>query len=208
MAKVLIVDDHPMVAHYTKREVLAIRPTATLEIALSLREATDLISRSGPPDYVLLDLLLPDCDGLAGLIQIRDLAPRAVVGVVTGETSPAVMQDAFAQGARGFITKSTGADEFTEALRKLIDHGFYYPPLASIPLPLKESHKLTRREVEVLRALAIGKSNKQLAPLLSITESTFKTYLRSIYEKLGARTRVAAVARAVELGIVDTRRRR
>ena len=60
----------------------------------------------------------------------------------------------------------------------------------------------------MLRALAIGKANKQLAPMLNISESTFKTYLSNIYEKLGVRTRVAAVRRGEELGVVDTRRRR
>ena len=106
------------------------------------------------------------------------------------------------------MTKSTGAEEFTEALRKLFDNGFFYPRQAADPCPLGQHIGLTPREAEVLRALAIGKANKQLAPTLNISESTFKTYLRNIYEKLGVRTRVEAVRRGEELGVVDTRRRR
>lgn len=207
MVKVLIVDDHPMVARYTKSEVLALRPEAAIEMAGSLAAAEAFVLHDGPPDYLLLDLMLPDCHGLAGLVRLRKLAPSAVIGIVSGETSPDVMRDCFAQGARGYLTKSTGADDFTIALRKLFDNGFFYPPQAADPLPAKSTHRLTRREVEVLQALAIGKANKLLAPMLRISESTFKTYLRNIYEKLGVGTRVAAVRRGVELGLVDTRRR-
>jgi DNA-binding NarL/FixJ family response regulator len=207
VTKVLIVDDHPMVARYTKDEVIVLRPAATVLLAGTLTKAEEIVATVGSPDYVLLDLVLPDCQGLSGLVRLRALAPQSVIGVVSGETSPEVMRDCFAQGARGYLTKSTGADEFTDALRKLFDNGFFYPPQAADPVPAKSNHRLTQREIDVLRALAIGKVNKQLAPLLKISESTFKTYLRSIYEKLGVRTRLEAVRRGVELGLIETRRR-
>lgn len=207
VTKVLIVDDHPMVARYTKNEVMALRPEATVLLAGTLAEAEVIVTRDGSPDYVLLDLMLPDCDGLAGLVRLRGLTPLSVIGVVSGETNPEVMRDCFAQGARGYVTKSTGADEFTDALRKLFDNGFFYPAEAADPIRAQSNHRLTPREADVLRALAIGKVNKQLAPLLQISESTFKTYLRSIYEKLGVQTRLEAVRRGVELGLIETRRR-
>lgn len=206
MATVLIVDDHPLVARYTKAEVLTLRPGSDVFVAGTLGEAEEALAGRPAPDYVLLDLMLPDCEGLGGLVRLRTLVPDAIIGVVSGETSPQVMRDCFTQGARGYLTKSTGADEFTEALRKLFDNGFYYPREAADPLPARSTHRLTPREVEVLRALALGKVNKQLAPMLGISESTFKTYLRNIYEKLGVRTRVQAVRRGEELGVVDTRR--
>jgi DNA-binding NarL/FixJ family response regulator len=208
MAKVLIVDDHPLVARYTKAEVVALQPDADVEVAGTLAEAQALIAEGTRPDYILFDLMLPDCDGLAGVVRLRQLAPSAVIGVVTGETNPEVMRDCFLQGAKGYLTKSTGAEEFTDALRKLFANGFFYPREAADPLPARSTHRLTPREAEVLRALAIGKANKQLAPTLNISESTFKTYLRNIYEKLGVRTRVEAVRRGEELGVVDTRGRR
>jgi DNA-binding NarL/FixJ family response regulator len=208
MAKVLIVDDHPLVARYTKAEVVALQPDAGVEVAGTLAEAEALIAGGTKPDYILFDLMLPDCDGLAGVVRLRRLAPDAIIGVVTGETSPEVMRDCFFQGAKGYLTKDTTAEEFTDALRKLFDNGFFYPRQAADPVPARSTHRLTPREAEVLRALAIGKANKQLAPMLNISESTFKTYLRNIYEKLGVRTRVEAVRRGEELGVVDTRRRR
>ena len=207
MTRVLIVDDHPLVARYTRAEVAALRPEAELLVAGSMEGAEALIANGAVPDYVLLDLILPDCEGLAGLVRLRKLVPSAVIGVVTGETNPDVMRDCFTQGARGYLTKNTGAEDFTDALRKLFDNGFFYPRQAVDPVPAQSMHRLTPREVEVLRALATGKRNKQLAPTLNISESTFKTYLRNIYEKLGVRTRVEAVRRGVELGIIETRRR-
>lgn len=207
MVRVLVVDDHPMVARYTKNEIEVIRPGAEVIVASTLADAESILATGFQPDYVLLDLILPDCEGLVGLVKLRQLVPSAIIGVVSGETSPQVMRDCFGQGARGYLTKSTGADEFTEALRKLFDNGFYYPSQAADPLPPRSMYRLTPREVEVLRALSIGKVNKQLAPMLNISESTFKTYLRNIYEKLGVRTRVQAVRRGTELGLIDTRRR-
>jgi DNA-binding NarL/FixJ family response regulator len=207
MTRVLIVDDHPLVARYTKAEVEALRPEAELLVVGSLHGAEALITNGSVPDYVLLDLVLPDCEGLTGLVRLRKLVPGAVIGVITGETNLEVMRDCFSQGARGYLTKNTGAEEFTEALRKLFDNGFFYPRQSVGPVLAPSIRRITPREVEVLRALATGKRNKQLAPTLNISESTFKTYLRNIYEKLGVRTRVEAVRRGVELGFIDTRRR-
>lgn len=207
LTTVLIVDDHPLVARYTKTEVSALRPEARFLEAETLGDAEALIAGGAAPDFVLLDLNLPDCEGLVGLVRLRKLVPTAVIGVVSGETSPQVMRDCFTQGARGYLTKNTGAEEFTEALRKLFENGFFYPRQAADPVPARSTHRLTPREVEVLRALATGKSNKQLAPLLNISESTFKTYLRNINEKLHVRTRGEAVRRGIELGLIEMRRR-
>jgi DNA-binding NarL/FixJ family response regulator len=155
MPRVLIVDDHPMVARYTRNEVAALIPDAIVHVAEALGEAETLM-HDARPDFVLLDLRLPDSSGLSALVRIRECAPSAVVAIVTGETDPEVMRDCFVQGARGYVTKSTGADEFTDALRKLFQNGFYYPPQAAAPDARRTTHRLTRREVEVLRALAIG----------------------------------------------------
>jgi len=207
MTTVLIVDDHPMVLRYTQAEVAKIAPNAHVLVATSISEAETRVAEA-LPDYVLLDLTLPDCNGLSGLVRLRQLAPDAVVGIVSAETSPHVMRDCFLQGARGYLTKSTGADDFTAALLKLFENGFYYPPQASEPLPEEAVNHLTAREVEVLRAVALGKSNKQIAPMLGIAESSVKAHLKNIHKKLGVRTRLEAVRRGEELGLIDNRRRR
>ena len=153
------------------------------------------MERGQAPDFILLDLYLPDSDGLSGLVRLRNVAARAIIAIVSGEVNPQVMRDAFAQGARGYLTKTRDVDEFANGLSKLFERGFYFPPEAAQSTPDRQrpAH-LTEREVAALNALASGKVNKQLADILGVAESTFKTHLRAIYKKLGVRTRVQAVA--------------
>lgn len=201
MTRVLIVDDHPLVARATANEVRMLRPEAETRIAGSIEEAASILSGWQPPDAILLDLRLPDTDGLSGLTHLHRLAPKAAIVIVSAETDPHIMRDAFAQGARGYLTKTTDIDRFTDGLRKVLDYGFHFPPEATAPAPPIHRSRLTDREAEVVKALASGKVNKQLADMLGVSESTFKTHLRAIYRKLGVRTRVQAAGRARELGL-------
>ena len=208
MAYVLIVDDHPFVAAATAREAAAQLAGAETRCVESVSAAEAAIAeREQSPDFILLDLLLPDADGLSGLVRLRHAAPDSVIAIVSGEVSPQVMRDAFAQGARGYLTKTRDVDQFTDGLRKFFERGFFFPPEAAEPGPkLKRPAQLTEREVAALNALASGKVNKQLADILGVAESTFKTHLRAIYRKLGVRTRVEAVSRARQLGLIGTGR--
>jgi len=207
MTRVLIVDDHPLVARATANEVRMVKREAETRIAHSMEEAERVIAEWEPPDIILLDLRLPDTDGLSGLVHLHKLVPKATIAIISAEDDPHVMRDAFAQGARGYLTKGRDIDQFTEALRKVLDYGFYFPPEVTTPAPVANSQHLTEREEEVVRALALGKVNKQLADMLGVSESTFKTHLRAIYRKLGVRTRVQAAGRARELGLLAVHRR-
>ena len=202
MTRVLIVDDHPLVARATANEVRMVKRDTETRIAHSIEEAERVIAEWEPPDTILLDLRLPDTDGLSGLVRLHKLVPKATIAIISAEDDPHVMRDAFAQGARGYLTKGRDIDQFTEALRKVLDYGFYFPPEVTTPAPATTSLHLTEREEEVVRALALGKVNKQLADMLGVSESTFKTHLRAIYRKLGVRTRVQAAGRARELGLL------
>ena len=206
MTRVLIIDDHPLVARATANEVRMVKREAETRIAHSMEEADRVIGEWEAPDTILLDLRLPDTDGLSGLVHLHKLAPKATIAIISAEDDPAVMRDAFAQGARGYLTKGRDIDQFTEGLRKVLDYGFYFPPEVTTAAPVTTLH-LTGREEEVVRALALGKVNKQLADMLGVSESTFKTHLRAIYRKLGVRTRVQAAGRARELGLLPVRRR-
>lgn len=207
MTRVLIVDDHPLVARATANEVRMLKRGAETSLAHSVEEAEQVIAEGEPPDTILLDLRLPDTEGLSGLVRLHALAPKATIAIVSAEDNPQVMRDAFAQGARGYLMKSRDIDQFTEGLRKVLDYGFYFPPEVTTPAPIPPPQHLTDREEEVVRALAIGKGNKQLAVMLGVSESTFKTHLRAIYRKLGVRTRIQAAGRARELGLLAIRRR-
>jgi DNA-binding NarL/FixJ family response regulator len=184
-----------------------IKHGAETQLAHSIEEAERIVADGEPPDMILLDLRLPDTDGLSGLVRLHEVAPKSTIAIVSAEDNPQVMRDAFSQGARGYLLKSRDIDQFTEALRKVLDYGFYFPPEVTTPAPTPSAPHLTDREEEVVRALASGKVNKQLAGMLGVSESTFKTHLRAIYRKLGVKTRVQAAGRARELGLLALRRR-
>ena len=207
MPRVLIVDDHPLVARATANEVRMVSRDAQTQIAHSIEEAEKILANGDCPDTVLLDLRLPDTEGLSGLVRLHELAPKATIAIVSAEDNPQVMRDAFSQGARGYLTKGRDIDQFTDALRKVLDYGFYFPPEVTTPSPTPPASHLTDREEEVVRALASGKVNKQLADMLGVSESTFKTHLRAIYRKLGVKTRIQAAGRARELGLLVVRKR-
>jgi DNA-binding NarL/FixJ family response regulator len=207
MTRVLIVDDHPLVARATANEVRMVKRDAETRLAHSMEEAEHAIAEWDEPDTILLDLRLPDTEGLSGLVHLHRLAPKATIAIISAEDDPHVMRDAFAQGARGYLTKGRDIDQFTDGLRKVLEYGFYFPPEVTTPAPSPPPQHLTDREEEVVKALALGKVNKQLADMLGVSESTFKTHLRAIYRKLGVRTRIQAAGRARELGLLPLRRR-
>jgi DNA-binding NarL/FixJ family response regulator len=209
MTDVLIVDDHPLVAAATAREVVAILPGARTTCVKSVAAAEGEVAALGrDPDFILLDLVLPDAEGLSGLVRLRQAAPDAVIAIVTGETGRQVMRDAFAMGARGYLVKTHDVDAFLAGLARLLRNGFYFPPEAAekaVDIGDRPG-VLTAREHAAVRALASGKGNKQLADSLGVSESTFKSHLRAVYRKLGVRTRVQAVGRARQLGLLGPSR--
>ena len=135
MTRVLIVDDHPLVARATANEVRMVKREAETRLAHSIEEAERVIAEWEEPDTILLDLRLPDTDGLSGLVHLHKLVPKATIAIISAEDDPHVMRDAFAQGARGYLTKGRDIDQFTEGLRKVLDYGFYFPPEVTTPAP-------------------------------------------------------------------------
>ena len=153
MTRVLIVDDHPLVARATANEVRMVKRDAETRLAHSIEEAERVIAEWEEPDTILLDLRLPDTDGLSGLVHLHKVVPKATIAIISAEDDPNVMRDAFAQGARGYLTKGRDIDQFTDGLRKVLDYGFYFPPEVTTPAPPPPSQHLTDREEEVVRAL-------------------------------------------------------
>ena len=160
MTRVLIIDDHPLVARATANEVRMVKRDAETRLAHSIEEAERVIAEWEEPDTILLDLRLPDTEGLSGLVHLHKVVPKATIAIISAEDDPNVMRDAFAQGARGYLTKGRDIDQFTEGLRKVLDYGFYFPPEVTTPAPPPPSLHLTDREEEVVRALALGQGQQ------------------------------------------------
>jgi DNA-binding NarL/FixJ family response regulator len=199
---VLIVDDHPMV-----REGLAGVLTrfgiGIAGLGANGRQAVDLYV-STKPDVVLLDLRLPDRSGIDVLREIRALDPEARVVMLTSSEADAAIYAAMSSGASGFLLKGIDGTTLVQQLRHVVTGGHAMAPEALERLAdYLTSRKLSEREVEVLRIVAKGNSNKEIAAQLFVTEDTIKVHIRSILGKLHAADRTQAVVIALQRGLLD-----
>jgi DNA-binding NarL/FixJ family response regulator len=164
------------------------------------------------PDVILLDTLMPEINGLNALRRIREQWPEATVVILTGAEDDQELVEAVEAGARGYLSKSLRADEFIEMLKGL-DRGEAAMTRQAAGRLLSafsrlahrhEPNELTDREVELLRLLAEGRSNKDIAQMLSVSENTVKYHIKNILQKLDVHNRTEAAAHAVRIGLVRT----
>jgi DNA-binding NarL/FixJ family response regulator len=204
--RVLVVDDHPIVLDGV---ALALQRTTFLELAgyaRSGREAVDAVIRYRP-DVVLLDLRLPDMLAPETIRAITAAAPDVKVVIFTAYPDHAALADALAAGAHGVLVKDTERGDLVDVLRRVaagervVAADLHSDGGILLGRKLRE-HGLTRREYEILRHVAMGQTNPEIAAALGLTRNTVKTYLQRTLEKLGARNRVEALARANQLGIL------
>jgi DNA-binding NarL/FixJ family response regulator len=199
---VLIVDDHAMVreglAGILKRSGIAVAGLCAngkqaLELYLSTR-----------PDIVLLDLRLPDHSGVEVLRALRQLDPSACVVMLTSSQADAAIYQAMSMGASGYLLKGIDGAGLVRQLRHVATGGRAMTPEALDRLTdYMSSRKLSERELEVLRLVAQGKSNKEIAQQLFVTEDTIKLHVRSMLGKLQAADRTQAVVHAIQRGLLD-----
>ncbi len=205
--RILIVDDHGVVRQGL-RMYLALDPE--LEVvgeAASGAEALRL-AHEQKPDVVLMDLLMPVMDGIAATAAIRRELPDVEVIALTSVLEDSAVYGAMRAGAIGYLLKDTEADELSRAIKAAAAGQVQLsPPVAArllreVPAPpLPEP--LTERETEVLRELASGKSNKEIAAALVIAEKTVRTHVSNILAKLGVASRTQAALHAVRSGLVS-----
>lgn len=194
---VLIVDDHPIVSAALTLAARAADPRVRVDTAATLA-AAEARGRGDPPTLVLLDLMLPDAQGFAGLALLRALWPDTPVAIVSSREEETVMSRALGLGAAGFIPKSAAMDRMVAAIRSLLARGRWLPEGASArPAPLDGAAArigtLSAAQLRVLRAVADGSQNKRIAYDLDLAEATIKSHLASIFRKLGVTNRTQAV---------------
>jgi len=200
--RILIVDDHPL---YREGMVSALRAhLADVEVrgANSAEEGLAELERNADVDAVLIDLRLPGMDGFSALAVYAARFPTVSRVVVSALEDPRLVQRAFDAGASGFIPKSMAVGEVAAAIRRVLEGGVFTPEVAGGAAPLggAVANDLTLRQLEVLRLLGEGYSNKEIANALEITERTAKAHLKAIFEALGADNRTQAVLTAQRLG--------
>lgn len=210
MPYALIVDDHPL---YREGMISALRARlADLAIfgANSAEEGLDLLERHPEIDVVLIDVRLPGMDGFAALTLYGERFPTVARLVVSGDEDPALVRRAFAAGASGFIPKSLAVDDVAAAIRRVLDGEMFVPPEtpAASARGAGRDGTLTLRQIEVLRLLGEGYTNKEIARALDITERTAKAHVAAIFEALDADNRTQAVLAAQRLGYLGAGRER
>jgi two-component system, NarL family, nitrate/nitrite response regulator NarL len=206
LVRVLVADDHPIVLDGV---TLALQATSWLQVAGYARsgaEAVEAVQRFRP-DVVLLDLRLPDMLGPEVIRLLLDAHPAVKIVLFTAYPDHAALGAALAAGAHGVVVKDTERADLVDVIRRVvagervINTGVSADSQLLLNRKLRD-HGLTRREYEILRHVAMGRTNPEIATALGLTRNTVKTYLQRTLEKLGARNRVEALARANQLGIL------
>ena len=204
--QILIVDDHSVVRQGL-RMFLGLDPE--LEVIGEAENGAEAIvkARELKPDVVLMDLLMPVMDGITATTAIRREMPDVEVLALTSVLEDASVVGAVRAGAIGYMLKDTQADELCRAIKAAAAGQVQLSPKAAARLMREvrapdSPESLTDRETEVLRLLAQGQSNKDIARTLSIGEKTVKTHVSNVLGKLGVQSRTQAALYAVRIGLV------
>lgn len=201
--RILTVDDHPLVRDGIAA-VLEDQPDMLLiGEASNGREAINIF-RQHRPDVTLMDLRMPDMSGIATITAIRAEFANARIIVLTTYSGDVQAAAALKAGARGYLLKSLVRKELLETIREV--HAGKRRVPAEVATEIAEhvaDDSLTEREIEILRRVAAGRSNKLVAAEFAISEGTVKTHMKSIFSKLDASDRTHAVMIALKRGILD-----
>lgn len=201
--RVFSVDDHPLL-----REGIAALVNSQPDMVLigqgaNGAEAVQLF-KEHLPDVTLLDLRLPDMSGIDVLIAIRSQFPEARIIMLTTFEGDVEIQRALQAGARGYLLKNMPPTELLDVIRQVHAGKKRIPPeIASQLLEHMADEVLTEREIEVLRQVADGNRNREIAERLFISEETVKVHMKHIMEKLGASDRTQAVSIGLRRGIIQ-----
>ena len=201
--RILVVDDHPVVREGVAALVGGQPDMSIVGQASNGREAIQQF-RAHHPDVVLMDLQMPEMNGLDAMIAIRDEAPEARVIVLTTYAGDSQVLRAIKAGARGYLLKGALHKELLETIRAV--HAAKKTISAEASYELAEhatDDALTPAEVRVLRLIADGNANKEIAEQLSVSEETVKGQVRNILSKLGAKDRTHAAMIGLKRGIIS-----
>ena len=201
-ARVLLVDDHALLRTGVAK---IINQEPDLQVIAEAENGAEAITayERHQPDVTLLDLRMPVMEGVEAVRQIRARDPRALLIVLTTYDRDDEISQALKAGAKAYVLKDIAADELVHCIRNVLAGKTYIAPAAAAKLAEGVTRvQLTPREMATLRLLADGKSNKEIANALDISERTVKTHLAHLFEKLGVTSRTEAIKVATRRGLV------
>lgn len=203
MIRVAIIDDHAIVRMGLKYS-LSLEPEFEFAGEHSGGEgAGDFVARVRP-DVVLLDVRMPVVNGIEALEDIRRKAPDAKVLMLTTSDGDEDVFRSMNMGARGYMVKDESGEDLHVAIRTVASGNVFLPKrIKAIYDDRKKRPSLSEREIEIVRLVAKGFSNDELAERLHLSPDTIKVHLRHVYEKLGVESRVEAVTEAMRTGLVE-----
>jgi DNA-binding NarL/FixJ family response regulator len=201
--RVVIADDHRLILDGVRRALEADGGFDIVGETQTGRDVVDLVAQT-LPDMVLLDVRMPDLDGLACLDQLRTRFPDVKVVMLSASTSPDLVESALRRGASAYVVKSVEPDDLPSTLRQVAS-GTVFSSLSGADQieTASDVAGLTDREISILSALARGLSNEQIAKEMWVARQTVKFHLTNVYRKLGVKSRTEAIHRAYQLGIVE-----
>ena len=201
--RILIADDHSVVREGLVSLVKRKSDMTVVAEASNGREAVDLW-KEHHPDVTLLDLRMPELDGVGAIKEIREIDPNAHILVLTTFDGDEDIYRAIKAGAKGYLLKDTAREALMDSIRRVHAGETCIPPTLAAKLADRVSGEaLSAREIEVLQRIAAGKSNKEIGAELFISEGTVKTHVKSIFSKLDVVSRTEAVATATRRGLIQ-----
>jgi DNA-binding NarL/FixJ family response regulator len=214
-ARVLIVDDHPMVLDAAKNALLAAQVAESVDCVSTLQQARDLLGRDAGFALIVLDLSLADASRLEGLLALREDHPDVPVLIFSGDESPGTIANAFEYSARGYVPKSQHVTVLVNAARTVLAGGTYIPMHAlrtlgaEITAPAPQANdarpaipSLTARQTDVYRLLLQGMPNKVIAARLDMSVHTVKAHVSALFGTLQVHNRAQAVLRGRQYGLI------
>lgn len=206
---VVIIDDHRMFGESLARLLADEDEFEVLGVATSGAEGAELAARTRPR-VVLIDYQMPEQDGVAIAAQIKTAAPETMIVMLTGSTEDRVLLGAIDAGCSGFLTKDRAAAEVADAVRAAAaGEALISPAMLARLLPKLSRNSqtvgsdLTERERELLGFLAQGWTNRVIADAMHLSVNTIRNYVQAVLTKLGAHSKLEAVATAVREGVID-----
>jgi len=213
--KALIADDHNLIIEGIKLILNRLLDSIDILEAENFEDTHKIVHENTDLDLIVMDIFMPGITGPQGVSIIRNSAPAVPIVVLSMSENTKHMRDCLKFGANGYIPKSSSNSIMSNAISLIMEGGIYIPPEMLDIITHADTHDstvatnkkkptITKRQMEVLTLLAEGKTNKEIARILKISDTTVKTHTTTIFRQLGAENRTQAVHLALQLKLLET----